>query len=62
MDIEGMVRVWLAHVVAKTLALTQTAALVRSLWVGGGVRVWESDLRSVKWVKLQTALGCSLNN
>ena len=53
---------WLAHVVAKTLALTQTAALVRNRLVGEKVRVWGSDLRSVKWVKLQTALGCSLNN
>ena len=48
----GMVRMWLAHVVAKTLALTLTTALVRSMWVGVKVRVWESDLRSVRWVKL----------
>ena len=50
---------WLAHVEAKTLALTKTAALVRILWVGGGVRVWESNVRPKKCVKFQKTPECN---
>ena len=60
--VEGMVRVWLAHVVVKALSLTQTAASVGILWVGAGVRVWQGDIRPVTWIKFQKILECNLDN